>query len=424
MTRPSPNCAANLGRIAFMLTALSTGHAGANNGLNLIGYGAQSMAMGGADTATVVSPAALNINPAALPRQGQALEMTGAVAVGLNNGHADALGNDVDNDQPYATLASGGYTRTFGAFTVGFGLFVQGGAGSQYDSVRTPFNTRDELSAMMAVVRLTPGVAWQLSPSLSLGVAIPLNVAQVEQKVFPETSTPLFAGVSIKRGRAVAPSVKTGFLYHIGERVRLAGTYSSKAKLDFEDARLTANFAAQGLGKVRYSDTTLSGVNLPQQAGLGIAVDLTPRLTIAADIDWLDWSDAVKRSRVVARKPSSSLAPATLELASTLNWRDQIVFALGTAYVVNDSLVLRAGYNYGRSPIPGAHVQPLLAPISEQEITLGLGLRLAARWRMESALQWQVNRNQRYSNPESPLGAPAEERVGYLGVHLSVIREW
>ena len=67
----------------------------ASNGLNLIGYGAESVAMGGADVAVAADTLALNTNPAGIARLGgHALDVHNAVAHALNVSHADSLGND------------------------------------------------------------------------------------------------------------------------------------------------------------------------------------------------------------------------------------------------------------------------------------------------------------------------------------------
>ena len=52
----------------------------ASNGLNLIGYGAESVAMGGADVAVAADTLALNTNPAGIARLGGHASTPGRLA--------------------------------------------------------------------------------------------------------------------------------------------------------------------------------------------------------------------------------------------------------------------------------------------------------------------------------------------------------
>jgi len=63
-------------------------------------------------------------------------------------------------------------------------------------------------------------------------------------------------------------------------------------------------------------------------------------------------------------------------------WEDQWVYAIGVEYAFNEMNTLRAGYNYGKNPVPDANLNPLFPAIVEQHVTLGYGLNLG---------QWTVN---------------------------------
>ena len=67
------------------------------NGLNMIGFGAESVAMGGADLAVARDTSAMNNNPAGIARiPGSALDVYGAIAYPLSVAHRDQFGNDVE----------------------------------------------------------------------------------------------------------------------------------------------------------------------------------------------------------------------------------------------------------------------------------------------------------------------------------------
>ena len=60
----------------------------------------------------------------------------------------------------------------------------------------------------------------------------------------------------------------------------------------------------------------------------------------------------------------------------TQKWKDQTVVALGGAYLLNDALIVRAGYNYGKNPVPDSYLNALFPAIVESHYTLGFGYQL------------------------------------------------
>ena len=203
-----------------LVGALLPSIACAGNGLNLIGFGAESVLMGGADTALARDTTALNTNPAGLARlPGSSLDLFGGLAYGSDVRHLDGLGNDRNVSNRFIPIGGFGYARRIGdtGLTAGVGFFAQGGAGSVFENLTTAFGTRDELSGLFAIARVSPGLAWRASDRLSLGVAIPITFADARQKVFPNTSffnaiTPAasFFGYELKGARTIQPLLLAG----------------------------------------------------------------------------------------------------------------------------------------------------------------------------------------------------------------------
>ena len=147
--------------------------------------------MGGADVAVPRDAYALNINPAGIAQiEGTRIDASGGIGYLFGNRHRDRLGNDDRIEDPLFPLGNAGMVRSFEdtGLRVGLGLFAQGGTGAQYKNFVTPFGGRDRLSSEIAIARLTAGLAYPVSPRLSFGVAANLQLARLEQRVFPNTS--------------------------------------------------------------------------------------------------------------------------------------------------------------------------------------------------------------------------------------------
>jgi long-chain fatty acid transport protein len=154
--------------LLMVMTLLAAGFSPApaqcNNGLNLIGFGAESVSMGGADLTVTHTPAAININPAGLTGvMDQAFEFTGGAAFATDISHQDPLGNDARISNNPVGLIDTSFARQFGAFTLAAGFFIEGGAGNVYKNMITPAGNRDELSSLFGILRTTFGFGWRVN---------------------------------------------------------------------------------------------------------------------------------------------------------------------------------------------------------------------------------------------------------------------
>jgi long-chain fatty acid transport protein len=404
----------------------------ANNGLNMIGFGTESISMGGADVAVARDTTALNTNPAGITQiKATAFDGYAAVAYALDVAHSDSLGNDQRVDNRYNVAGGFGYTAPIAPrLTVGIGMFAQGGAGNVYKNLQTPFGTRDELSALIGFAKVAPAIAWQATDELSLAFSLPVAAITATQRVFPSTSSlnpanpaQSFFGLQLKDARGAGVGAKVGALWRASPVLQLGATAATKISLPASDGYANVNMSAVGLGVVKYDNARLDGFGLPPEIALGAAWQATERLLISAEVGWLGWSHALRTTTIALSQPNNAAAPQTLSQSAAIDARDQTVVALGAAYAATGSLTLYGGVNYGRSPIPPQNLTPLIAAIGETHLTAGFKQALAPGWSMSGALEYLLPRSVSYDNPSSPLG-PSTERLSYIALHLMVSRRW
>lgn len=416
------------------LACLFPGKAGATNGFNMIGFGAESVGMGGADLAVARDAAAMNTNPAGIAQiQGSRLDFYGAFVYPMMVAHRDRFGNDAEVVNRRILFGGGAHAMRLGngPVTIGMGFFAQGGAGNVYKNLMTPFGTRDELSSLLRIAKVTPSAAYRITDSLSAGISLQVVAADLQQKVFPETSvfdpadpSRTFFGTEIRGMKGISAGFKAGLLYRIGDRAAIGLTYTNRMPLSLEDGEIIVNMTAAGLGKVTYGNARLEGLSLPREVGLGVAMRPAASLLLAADVSWLDWSGSMKTSTLRANGPDNPGAPSSLALPATHDWRDQYVIALGLAWDATERLVFRTGYNYGRNPIPSRNTNPLLAAFAEHHVTVGCGYAIGSKWRTDLAVEYALNKKVTYDNPELPFGPGAQEENETIAAHLMVSRMW
>lgn len=398
----------------------------ASNGFNLVGFGAESLGLGSADIAVARDSSAVNINPAGLT-QIERRRFDGSLVPYYSFGvsHEDALNPDTDVDNPLGLLTNGSYAQQalHPDLHFGLGLFVAGGTGVQYEDLQTVFGTRDEYSAVLGVTKLATGLGWRVSDRLSLGLGLNLSYSQARQKVFPETSVPGFNGLRLDGADGVSFNGRVGLQYRPMPTLTLALTYASETKLNLENGTLTVNYGESGLGKVKYREASVDGFALAQELGAGFAWQFTPRWMLAAEVNWLDWSSALRDATLRASQPDNPNAAAKVEIVQRLDHDDQFVFGVGLAHDWDDKTVLRVGVNIGESPIPGATLTPTLNLTADYEFAFGFTRRLDKGWEFGTALQIQPHKTEEYNNVEQPFG-PAREDYGVLAWTLQLSRSW
>jgi long-chain fatty acid transport protein len=121
----------------------------------------------------------------------------------------------------------------------------------------------------------------------------------------------------------------------------------------------------------------------PQTFGLGASYQVNDRLMLAGDVKRIQWSDVMKDFTMSFDADSISMGGTdvtqmfgsnnTMEATMLQEWDDQTVVALGGAYMVTDSTVVRLGYNHASNPIPKDRLHYLFPAIEETHYTFGLG---------------------------------------------------
>lgn len=406
----------------------------AGNGFLVIGYGAESLSMGGADVALSRDTGAVLTNPAGLTQvERGAFDISVDPFYHLSTAHRDALGNDrtLNDTRSGAFFGSGYAHRLHERLVGGVSLSLQGGVGLDYSHLDSGFGTRGDISSSFGIFTLAQGIGWQVSETLSIGATAGVSYGQGKQRFFEDTS-------AIDDGEALfgsrldgldgwGLSAVLGMQYQVSETLTVAAAYHSKTKLSFDGGSMTVNYEALDQGRVRYRDVRFDGFALAQSLRAGFALQVREKWLLSFELGWLDWSGALGDLTLTARKPAGGdpeVVPAELTAVTSLRLRDQYAVALGTEYAISDGTVLRAGYNYVRQPVPRQHLTPLLAAIPAHHYMLGVGQNITERWVFNIGVQYQQHTSVDYENAAQRISrdATAVNEVVYL--HLTLGRRW
>jgi long-chain fatty acid transport protein len=335
-----------LNKLAATLAAVGLavpGLAMATNGMIMEGYGPIAAGMGGASMAYDNGTAAMANNPATLglmadgSRADLMIGFVGPdVKTPLGTSEADAF-----------YMPAIGYAKKQGKLAYGVGIYGQGGMGTEYANGDM---------AQVSVGRVIFPVAYSVDNRLNVGGSIDFvwagmdlvanldgDPANTKEIYFKDGSD--FTGAA--KGYSLA--AKIGFTYKLDDALSVGGVYQT----------------AGNLPNLKDGAYKVTGFDMPPVLALGLAWQANERLMVAADVKDVMWGSSM--NTVTIYNNGVPVAPFQQD------WDDQIVLALGASYKFTDAFTGRAGYNYGKNPIPEQFVNYLWPAIVEDHYTAGFG---------------------------------------------------
>jgi len=404
-----------LTKIAVLCAAIGmSASAFATNGYFSHGYGMKSKGMGGVGIALPQDGLAAATNPAGITMVGDRLDVgldwftpnRGAEIVG--SATPGFTGTYSGNGDKSFLIPEFGYNKMLGwDMAVGIAVYGNGGMNSKYDD---NLFTRFGAGANPAGVNLeqlfvAPTFAMKVAKNHSLGVSL-----VYAQQRFGATGLQAFAGSSIHgtemtdKGNDTTSGwgLRLGWTGQVTDSVTLGATYATKIKGRFNSYQ--GLFAEEG----RF--------DIPVNYGVGIAVKATPQLTVAADIQQINYGGV----KAIANTVDCMFA-GTCQLGQPggpgFGWRDMTVYKLGVSYEYSKDLTLRGGFSTNRQPIPSNQtLLNVLAPgVVENHLTLG------ATWNMSNRSELTVSYMHAFkktvdgssSIPAAPFGG------GNANLHMS-----
>jgi long-chain fatty acid transport protein len=152
---------------------------------------------------------------------------------------------------------------------------------------------------------------------------------------------------------------------------------------EFQDGGQMANQAVQ------------TSITMPDQATVGVAIDVSPALKFLVDYHWMHWS--------VFDTLPIDFANQTERRIVVEDYEDTHGIRLGLDWDNGGMLAVRGGYIYHKGAAPPQTVTPLLPEGARNEFTGGFGLRLTDMLTADFAYQY-IKQNDRRGRVREPEG--------------------
>ena len=391
-----------------LLSALITPAVGfATNGYQLIGVGSYQKGLAGAVTASPGSAMTAVTNPAGAARVGKRADFSMEAFMPDRSVDFTALGGEKADSvvDMYGVPAIGWTAPVSDGSEVYFGggMYGTSGMGVDYGVTAGPVNPGPPVTPLefsgysnISFWQMAPVLAWNVDDKLSLGASLNIDYQSVAlQQRFTDTAGNPINSIDLSRSASgFGLGLSFGLLYDINPQVTVGLSYKSKQNFSAMEYQL-----AQGditlMGSAQPAGTYTLDLDFPQQVAAGIAYRATQRLTLSADIKWINWSDTMEQ--LIINGPAGAIP-------FNSGWDDQTIYAMGVNYEVNDRLTLRAGYNYARSPVQAEDVANnlILPAIVESHYTVGADFDLNDHWQLGLHYMYAPENTLTSTDPQLP----------------------
>ena len=430
-------CFVNVRVLILALTGAGLEIASAN-GLFGNGTGARSLGVAGADTAwsdSVLS--AMNNNPAHLASLTNRVFELGGRAAFADGSYRNSLAGRSSLQNGFGAVPEAAFgMRISPQWAVGLSVAPQTALEAEWKFTDPPGGADGSTSyglqthrSRILVLRSAAGASWSPSTNFTLGASVGLLYNENELE-----APYIFQSQKTLRGAKVLLDLATsgygwdaqaGAAWRPHPQWQIGLSYKTRAVVETEgdaDGNAGVQFAHLGLGAARpdfHYDAEVVNT-FPQIVSLGVSWQPHPRWRWLGQVDWINWSDSFDSLTVTLRHGNNAdlngvVKSTGLEDRAPLHWEDRFVYRTGVEFMASQHWRWRAGYSYGRNPVPAGTLTPLTAVVMEHTLGGGVGWE-NPRFFVDLAYQWNPPNRERVGQSDLRSGEYSHSQVE-AGLH-------
>jgi long-chain fatty acid transport protein len=371
--------------------ALAPATALATNGYFQHGIGLKAQGMGGAGIALPLDSIAAATNPAGMAFVGNRVDfgltwfrpsrsstVSGIPVFGAP--FPDFNGTFDGDDKTNFFIPEFGFnTMVNPDLAFGVTVYGNGGLNTAY-TTPIPLFGSSKAGVDLSQLFVAPTIAYKLSSDHAIGASLELAYQRFKATGLQNFDNALYSsspGNVTDRGydSAYGFGLRIGYTGKIAPNFALGATYQTKTSMSSFD-KYKGLFANQG------------DFDIPANYGVGLAFRVTPATSVAFDVTRIEYSGVAPVGNPLL--PNFAQAQLGANGGPGFGWKDVTVYKLGVDHALDPSLTLRAGYNYGKQPIPSSEALfNILAPGTvESHYTIGATWTLASKSELTFAFMY------------------------------------
>ncbi|MFO7866562.1 MAG: outer membrane protein transport protein [Candidatus Aminicenantes bacterium] len=408
----------------------------AANGLNLNGFGARAVAMGGAFVGLADDYSSIFWNPAGIAQFNQTvMGMSGELIIPASTYELEMFGfKFVDAEMKHKIYPAGlaGFVYPLSdKLAAGLGIYTPSGLGASWEGADFASFSGGETykwESYVGVISISPAVAYKISEKVFAGASLNINcgffnIDRHAGTIAVPMDEPPYSDI-VDLGQYSEESSGWGVSGTFGVLIKPAEMFSFGATV-----RTPSKMAMSGKAEIRRlqymgldaeSDFERDVIS-PLWAAGGIAFHPLRNLTLSFDAQYTNWSAL----DVLEAEFSNSYWQAMMDRSGRdkmeLHWEDAVQLRFGVEYQWGETFI-RGGYYRDPAPAPDETMNVLIPSYTFNVLTFGLG-RSCAGLEIGAAIEYLMGEEREIAfNSES--GQPGVYNMNILTPLLSIAYQW
>lgn len=252
--------------------------------------------------------------------------------------------NNIDSDIHFGAL--GGVIKGT-IFSYGFGVYGSGSGTAWKDTLvsSTGDPVAGEVSFINGALNIPLVIAYQLSPTLSLGVTFGINWGLLDYTSKKERSGNIpYTFRTVQDTKGFGFSTDTGVLWKAAKNFNMGLVF----KLPYTFKKTGETKVVQSLSQLDAQSPTTVYMRFPLRISLGSAWQITDNNLLASNITWLNW----KKYNMKINYDNNIPGIFDDTSGNPSDWMNTIVANLGFEHQLTDIWKLRCGLTYDQAPEP------------------------------------------------------------------------
>ncbi len=261
------------------------------------------------------------------------------------------------------------------AVTSPYGLSNEWAIRGGFADTTTPFSMRYQgaFFSELVTINTQPTIAVKLHDNLSFAAGLNVMWSQLKfEQFYPwafALATPgLPDGIASSEGNGTGLGANFGLTWRITDKHRLAATFRTAVDVNYSGDFNISNIPAPIPGVTPRSAFS-SGIKFPAIVGLAYGVQLTDKVRVEVQGEWLEFSNFDTLPLNVGN--NAVLFPGGTNFRQS--WKDTFTLGVGGDWRFHENWVLRGSYQYYQTPVPSDTLSPSIPDANQNAITIGVG---------------------------------------------------
>lgn len=257
-----------------------------------------------------------------------------------------------------------------------------------------------------------PTVSYKLTSKLGIGAGFVYANGKVNlQKDIPVVDVNGDYGHAELDGRANGYGFNAGVYYKPIERFSIGLTYRSQVNMKIKDGDATFTVPSS-LASNFPNGKFKAELPLPSVLTLGLAYDVSSKLALALDINYVGWK-AYDTLSFDYETNTASLA----DTKSARMYKNTFAFRLGGQYKIKEAFSVRIGLAYGITPVQNGYMTPETPDANRINYTIGVGYTMNRKMGVNASFLFTTLKRED-TNLETNMSGTYQTNVCIPGISL------